>query len=64
MVPAVYLLFSVAGFFTVHEHLGMADSILQFKKDNKSITGNVDIKATANYIPNSGSGPNITSLNR
>ena len=57
-------MFSVAGFFTVHEHLGMADSILQFKKDNKSITGNVDIKATANYIPNSGRGPNITSFNR
>ena len=43
------------------ERLGMADIILQFKKDDRSITGNVDVKATANDIPNSGKGPNITS---
>lgn len=46
------------------ERLGMADVILQFKKDNRSITGNVDVKATANDIPNSGKGPNITSFSR
>ena len=46
------------------ESLGMADIILQFKKDDKSITGNVDVKATANDIPNSGKGPNITSFSR
>lgn len=46
------------------ERLGMADIILQFKKDDKSITGNVDVKATANDIPNSGKGPNITSFSR
>ena len=46
------------------ERLGMADVILQFKKDNKVLTGNVDVKATANDIPNSGKGPNITSFSR
>lgn len=46
------------------ERLGMADIILQFKKDDRSITGNVDVKATANDIPNSGKGPNITSFSR
>lgn len=46
------------------ERLGMADIILQFKKNDKVITGNVDVKATANDIPNSGKSPNITSYSR
>lgn len=46
------------------ERLGMADIILQFKKGNSALTGNVDVKATANDIPNSGKGPNITSFSR
>lgn len=46
------------------ERLGMADIILQFRKDDRVITGNVDVKATANDIPNSGKGPNITSFSR
>lgn len=46
------------------ERLGMADVILQFKKENQVITGNVDVKATANDIPGSGKGPNITSFSR
>lgn len=45
------------------ERLGMADIVLQFKKGNNVLTGNVDVKATANDIPNSGKGPNITSIN-
>lgn len=46
------------------ERLGMADVILQFRKDGQVLTGNVDVKATANDIPNSGKGPNITSFAR
>ncbi|HAJ96218.1 MAG TPA: restriction endonuclease [Ruminococcus sp.] len=46
------------------ERLGMADVILQFRKDKRVLTGNVDVKATANDIPNSGKGPNITSFSR
>lgn len=46
------------------ERLGMADVILQFKKEQKIITGNIDVKATANDIANSGKGPNITSFSR
>lgn len=46
------------------ERLGMADIILQFRKNSKVLTGNVDVKATANDIPNSGKGPNITSFSR
>ena len=46
------------------ERLGMADVILQFRKDSRVLTGNVDVKATANDIPNSGKGPNITSFSR
>ena len=46
------------------ERLGMADVILQFKKGRHVITGNVDVKATANDIPKSGKGPNITSFSR
>lgn len=44
------------------ERLGMADIILQFKKDESILTGNVDVKATSNDIPNSGKSPNITFL--
>lgn len=47
------------------ERLGMADVILQFRNTKGSIvTGNIDVKATANDIPNSGRGPNITSFSR
>lgn len=46
------------------ERLGMADIILQFRKNGTVLTGNVDVKATANVIPNSGRGPNITSFSR
>lgn len=46
------------------ERLGMADIILQFRKNERVLTGNVDVKATANDIPNSGKGPNITSFSR
>ena len=46
------------------ERLGMADIILQFRKGDTVLTGNVDVKATANDIPGSGKGPNITSFSR
>lgn len=46
------------------ERLGMADIILQFRKGNSVITGNVDVKSTANDIPKSGKSPNITSFSR
>lgn len=46
------------------KRLGMADIILQFRKKEAVLTGNVDVKATANDIPNSGKGPNITSFSR
>lgn len=46
------------------ERLGMADIILQFRKSGRVLTGNVDVKATADDIPNSGKGPNITSFAR
>ena len=36
------------------ERLGMADIILQFQKNNKVFTGNVDVKATSIDIPKSG----------
>lgn len=45
------------------ERLGMADIILKFSKNN-IISGNVDVKATANDIKSSGKGPNITSFSR
>ena len=44
--------------------LDMADILLQFKKNNYSITTNVDAKATAEDIENSGKSPNITSYSR
>ena len=46
------------------ERLGMADIILQFKKGDVVLTGNIDVKATSNDIPNSGKSPNITSFVR
>ena len=46
------------------QRLGMADIVLQFKKSNSFITGNVDVKATAEDIESSGKGPNITSFSR
>lgn len=48
----------------IQERLGMSDIILQFRKNGQVLTGNVDVKATANDIPNSGKGPNITSFAR
>lgn len=44
--------------------LGLADIILQFKKDGEYITGNIDTKATSADIKKSGKGPNITSFSR
>lgn len=44
--------------------LGMADIILQFRKKQRILTGNVDVKATAEDIANSGKSPNITSFAR
>lgn len=46
------------------ERLGMADIILQFKKESTALTGNVDVKATSIDIDNSGKSPNITSFAR
>lgn len=46
------------------ERLGMADIVLQFKRNDSVITGSVDVKATADDIANSGRGPNITSFSR
>lgn len=46
------------------KRLGMADIILQFGKNDTAITGNVDVKATAEDIESSGKGPNITSFRR
>jgi len=44
--------------------LDMADILMQFKKNNTSVTANVDAKATAEDIKNSGKSPNITSYSR
>ena len=49
------------------ERLNMADIILQFerrRKNQNSITGYIDVKATSNDIKNSGKSPNITSFAR
>ena len=49
------------------ERLNMADIILQFKRERKnqsSITGFVDVKATSVDIESSGKSPNITSFAR
>lgn len=44
--------------------LGVADVILQFKKENKILTGNIDVKSTSIDIKSSGKSPNITSYKR
>lgn len=44
--------------------LDKADILLQFKKAKSSVTANVDVKATAEDIENSGRSPNITSFSR
>ncbi|MDR2104879.1 MAG: hypothetical protein LBP51_03885 [Deferribacteraceae bacterium] len=44
--------------------LDIADLLLQFKKNDISITANTDVKATAEDINSSGRGPNITSYSR
>lgn len=46
------------------KRLGMSDIVLQFKKSDFVLTGNIDVKATANDISNSGKMPNITSFSR
>ena len=49
------------------ERLNMADVVLQFRRTRKnqsSITANVDVKATAENIVSSGRSPNITSFAR
>ena len=46
------------------QRLGMSDIVLQFKKNGSVMTGNIDVKATANDIANSGKSPNITSFVR
>ena len=49
------------------ERLHMADVILQFRKERKvgsSVTAEVDVKATAEDIKESGKSPNITSYER
>ncbi|NMA87158.1 MAG: restriction endonuclease [Tissierellia bacterium] len=46
------------------ERLAMTDIILQFKKENRYITGSVDVKATSEDIESSGKSPNITSFSR
>ena len=46
------------------ERLDMSDIILQFRKNKNVITGNIDVKATADDIPKSGRSPNITSFSR
>ncbi|MDR0196629.1 MAG: hypothetical protein LBI36_00205 [Oscillospiraceae bacterium] len=44
--------------------LNMADVLLQFKKGTSAVTANVDVKATAEDIDDSGKSPNITSYSR
>ena len=46
------------------QRLDIADIILQFKKGTCVLTGNVDVKATSDDIPQSGKSPNITSFSR
>ena len=49
------------------ERLYMADITLQFKKQRAvqtSVTADIDVKATAEDIENSGKSPNITSYSR
>lgn len=47
-----------------NQRLDISDIILQFKKNNTHITGNIDVKATSEDIDTSGKGPNITSFSR
>jgi len=44
--------------------LDKADIFLQFKKGDSVVSAHVDSKSTAEDIPNSGKGPNITSFSR
>lgn len=46
------------------ERLAMTDIILQFKRENRYVTGSVDVKATSEDIESSGKSPNITSFSR
>jgi hypothetical protein len=49
------------------ERLNMADVVLQFKRERKnqtSVTGHIDVKATSKDIKGSGKSPNITSFAR
>lgn len=46
------------------DRLDMADIILQFKKGEHVITGNVDVKATSDDISLGGKSPNVTSFAR
>ena len=46
------------------KRLSMTDVILQFKKNDRFITGSIDVKATSEDIENSGKSPNITSFTR
>ena len=48
----------------VRQRLDMADIILQFKKSGRVLTGNIDVKTTADDISSSGKSPNITSFAR
>ena len=56
-------IYSLINVETQHR-LEIADIILQFKKENKVLTGSIDVKATSNDIPESGKSPNITSFSR
>ena len=56
-------IYSLINVETQHR-LEMADIILQFKKESGVLTGNVDVKATSNDIPDSEKSPNITSFSR
>jgi len=46
------------------ERLSMTDVVLQFKKQDRFITGSTDVKATSEDIKSSGKSPNITSFSR
>lgn len=46
------------------ERLDMADIILQFRREERTLTANTDVKATCDDIANSGKSPNITSYAR
>lgn len=46
------------------QRTNMSDIILQFKKKDGYISGNIDVKTTAEDIKTSGKSPNITSFSR